>query len=148
MIGSYSPIHCRLVLTLIGILSVLLSIGAGFGFCFAAGWKVTEANEAIPIIMLGIGVDDIFVICNAIDQTPLSLPASKRLRLAMRHAGPTITITSLTNAFAFLAAISSTILAIQSFSFMAFACVIFLYLAVMTIFVPAACWDTVKVEKR
>ena len=98
--------------------------------------------------MLGIGVDDIFVICNAIDQTPLSLPASKRLRLAMRHAGPTITITSLTNAFAFLAAMSSNILALQSFSITAFSCIVFLYLGAMTLFVPAAYWDTMRVEKR
>ena len=98
--------------------------------------------------MLGIGVDDIFVICNAIDQTPLSLPASKRIRLAMRHAGPTITITSLTNAFAFLAALSSNIVALQSYSIMAFTCIIFLYLGLMSIFVPVAFWDTLRVEKR
>ena len=66
-LGSCSPVHCRLTLALIGICCVLLSVAAGFGICYIYDWKGTEMTNIIPILMLGIGVDDMFVICNAID---------------------------------------------------------------------------------
>ena len=47
---------------------MLLSVAAGFGVCFLYDWKGTEMSGVIPILILGIGVDDMFVICNAIDQ--------------------------------------------------------------------------------
>ena len=43
-IGSCSPIHCRLLLAIWGIIVVLLSTVAGHGLCFALGWKATNAN--------------------------------------------------------------------------------------------------------
>lgn len=88
---------------------IALATYAAHGLCYFAGWKYSDANGPIPIIMVGIGIDDIFVICNSLDQVSLKLPAATRLRLAVKHAGPTITITSLTNAFAFLAAMTSTL---------------------------------------
>ena len=65
--GSYSPIHCRLTVALFGIGCVLLSIAAGFGVCYLYEWRSTEMTSIIPVLVLGIGVDDMFVICNAID---------------------------------------------------------------------------------
>ena len=58
-------------------------------------------SGVIPILILGIGVDDMFVICNAIDQQPFNLPAEERVKKAMSHAGPSITITSITDGIAF-----------------------------------------------
>ena len=56
----------------------------------------------MPILMLGIGVDDIFVIINSIDQLSLNMKPIERLKQALSHSGPSITITSLTNSLAFL----------------------------------------------
>ena len=147
-IGSCSPIHCRLSLAIWGMVVVLLSTMAGFGICYALGWKKTSANDPIPLIMLGIGVDDIFVIINSLDQVSMSMPPAKRIRLAMRHAGPTITITSLTNALAFLAAMSSQLVALKSFSIFCCTCILLLYISMMTLYLPAVYWDTQRVSKR
>lgn len=111
LLGTCSPIHCRVTLALWSMILIVLSTYGAFGLCYLAGWKYTDANGPIPVIMVGIGMDDIFVICNALDQVSLKLPAATRLRLAVKHAGPSITITSLTNAFAFLAAMTSPLLA-------------------------------------
>ena len=73
------------------------------------GYEQNESHEALPILMLGIGVDDMFVVCNALDQSSLKKKPEDRLVECMRHAGPSITITSLTDAFAFLAGTSSQI---------------------------------------
>lgn len=66
-LGSCSPIHCRLIVALTGVLCVLLACASGFGICYIYGWKGTELISVLPVLILGIGVDDMFVICNAID---------------------------------------------------------------------------------
>ena len=98
--------------------------------------------------MLGIGVDDMFVICNAIDQTPLKNKPEQRLKEALGHAGPSITITSFTNALAFLSGYFSTIPAVKSFCIFATVTIIFLYTSVLTTFVPFIYWDTKRVAKK
>ena len=108
-LGSCSPIHCRLLVMVSGILCIILSTFAGNYIGFKLGYLMNDTHYAMPFLTLGIGVDDIFVICNAFDQTPLDLPASERIKRAMRNSGPSITITSLTNSFAFLVGVSSTV---------------------------------------
>ena len=39
-----------------------LGLGASFGFCFYAGWFFADMHPIIPFLLLGIGVDDMFVI--------------------------------------------------------------------------------------
>jgi len=60
-------VHCRIVIALIGVVCIVLSFEAGFGLAYINGWKYTEMNDTVPFIMMGIGVDDMFVICNALD---------------------------------------------------------------------------------
>ena len=98
--------------------------------------------------MIGIGVDDMFIICNALDQTSLKLTRRERFIEALRHAGPSITITSLTDCMAFLAGASSKIVGIKSFCLFASITVSMLYLSVMTIFLCIVYWDTWRVTKR
>lgn len=148
MLGSCSPIHCRVATTLLGFVCVLLSVEAATGLCCLLNLKFSEVHDTLPILMLGIGVDDMFVICNALDQTSFKLTPFERLRHAMGYAGPSITITSLTNAFAFLSGYVSSIPAVKSFCVVAAVTVMFLYTTVLTIFVPFLLWDTKRVGAK
>ena len=59
--------------------------------------------------LLGIGVDDMFVIVQCYDQlrpSELKLPMSERIGLTMQHAGMSILVTSITDICAF--AVGST----------------------------------------
>ena len=67
-VGSFSPLHCRLVVALTGVTCVLLACMSGFGICLIYNWKMTELSNMVPVLMLGIGVDDMFVVCNSLDQ--------------------------------------------------------------------------------
>ena len=98
--------------------------------------------------MLGIGVDDIFVICNALDQQKLEQSTETRFISALRHAGPAITITSLTNALAFLSGALSSIPIIQSFCMFCSLTIMMLYLSVMTMFLCVVYWDASRVAKK
>ena len=89
-----------------------------------------------------------FVMCNAVDQTDLSQTAYNRIHKALGHAGPAITITSLTNALAFAFGALSSLEALTSFCLFATMCIIFLYIWVMTIFLCVVVWDTERVHKK
>ena len=98
--------------------------------------------------MIGIGVDDMFVVCNSLDQVSLNLPPGERIRKALRHSGPSITITSFTNSLAFLAGANSILNGIQSFCFHASIMIMFLYLSVLTIFIAVLYWDAKRVHMK
>ena len=66
-LGTCSPLHCRLTLAVLGLVVVIVANAAGFGVSFSLGWLATEITNILPPLMVGIGVDDMFVICNAID---------------------------------------------------------------------------------
>ena len=89
-----------------------------------------------------------FVMCNAVDQTDLSQTAYNRIHKALGHAGPAITITSLTNALAFAFGALSSLEALRSFCLFATMCIVFLYIWVMTIFLCVVVWDTERVHKK
>ena len=67
VLGSFSTIHFRAVTSIVGMACVLLSITSGYGIAFALGLKVSQFNNILPFMVLGIGVDDMFVIVNTID---------------------------------------------------------------------------------
>ena len=147
-LGSLSPIHCRTVLTVTGLITVFISVYAGFGFSLMCGFVKDDFHEILYVLLMGVGIDDMFVICNALDQTPMHYSPEQRLRFALRHAGPSITITSLTNALAFFSGVISVIPSLGSFSFFCAVSVLILYFSVLTIFIPLVYWDTVRVQKR
>ena len=96
---------------MMGIMVIALSLGASFGFCFYLGIFFADMHPIIPFLLLGIGVDDMYVIVQALDnlsKADRSGPVHLRIGKAMEHAGVSITVTSLTDMAAFLIG-SSTI---------------------------------------
>lgn len=148
VLGTCSAMHCRLVVSLMGLVSVGLAYASGFGFVYLCGGETAGVHNLMPFLLIGIGVDDMFVICNAIDQTDLNSPAAERIRKAMIHAGPSITITSLTNSLAFAFGGINSLTALRSFCLFAAACIMMLYLIVMTFFLSVAVWDTERVGRK
>ena len=67
MLGSCSPIHCRVLISMTGIMTIVLASYAGIGLCSMLGYKKDEMHDTMLILMLGLGLDDMFVVCNALD---------------------------------------------------------------------------------
>ena len=148
MLGTFSGIHCRLVVSLMGLVCVGLAYASGSGLLFYLGGETAGVHNLLPFLLIGIGVDDMFVICNAIDQTDLHATAAERVRKAMQHAGPSITITSLTNSLAFAFGGLNSLTALRSFCVFAAVCILMLYLIVMTTFLCVVVWDTERVGRK
>jgi len=67
VLGTCSGMHCRLIVSLMGLFCVGIAYAAGFGFCFYVGGETAGVHGLMPFLLIGIGVDDMFVICNAVD---------------------------------------------------------------------------------
>ena len=148
VLGACSPIHFRSVSAMFGIFCVFISITAGYGIAFATGNLMSLIHNLLPFMLLGLGVDDMFVIVTCIDQTPQSWSPEKRFHVGLKHAGPSITITSLTDAIAFFLGSFTTLPALKSFCMFAAFCTITLYISFLTIFSPFFLYDLRRMHDR
>lgn len=75
----------------------------------------------MPFILLGIGVDDIFVLVRSVeevDEQHADLPLPERFEKALNLGGMSITVTSVTNAAAFMFGSLTSIPAVRWCAFM------------------------------
>ncbi|KAI0238225.1 Patched domain-containing protein 3, partial [Lamellibrachia satsuma] len=85
-------------LATVGVLSAGLALVSGFGLVLHAGIPFIDIVASSPFLILGIGVDDMFVMLAAWRQTDFRLPVEERMGKAFSEAALSITITSLTDA--------------------------------------------------
>ena len=116
------------------VFTVLLSCGAAFGITSWFGVRHNMLSMMLPLIMLGIGVDDSYVLVGAFRDTPPALPTAKRIQQALRTAGLSVTMTSLTDVAALMIGSFSDVEAIRGFCITASACVLIDYVFQITLF--------------
>lgn len=145
-LGAFSPMHCRCVVTLAVIFSVFLSYLASFGLLYMCGFHTSTFHSWLPFLAMSLAVEHAFVMCHAVDQTSLESTAYSRIHEALSHAGPAITITSLTTCFAFLSGMLSSLQALRSFCLFASVTTAMIYFSNMTLLLAVLVWDTRRVE--
>ena len=57
-----------LKILLTGLLSVIMALVSSYGICSVSGFFITPLHNFIPFLLLGLGVDDMFVIIQAFKQ--------------------------------------------------------------------------------
>lgn len=147
-LGSCSPVHMRATIALGGLFSIILSYLMGQGVSGLLGYEKAAVHSLLAFLLIGIGADDMFVICNAMDQTSLNDPLEKRFKEAMSKSGPSIVITSITNACSFLAGSVTPTSAMNSFCIYAALSISFLFFTCLTVFSCFMVWDTKRQIKR
>ena len=103
VLGDMNWIEQRALLSMAGMLVIGLSLGASYGLGFFLQIPFNDMCPVIPFLLLGIGVDDMFVIVQCLDNLD-HVPgesAEERVGKAMRHAGVSILVTSFTDALTF-----------------------------------------------
>ena len=71
------------------------------GLIMYCGIPFIGINMAAPFLMLGIGIDDTFVMLGAWRRTSIHAPVEDRMSEAFRDAAVSITITSVTDMLSF-----------------------------------------------
>ncbi|KAJ8305936.1 hypothetical protein KUTeg_016481 [Tegillarca granosa] len=148
-LGRFNLLEQKVFLSLAGILCVGLSIAFAYGFAIACGVLYGPVHALMPFMLLGIGVDDMFVIVESwknLAAEELDLPLPDRIALALKHAGVSVTVTSITDIVAFAIGASTVIPGLSAFCIYAALGILGLYLLVSTFFVACLTLDQLRVE--
>eukprot|EP00093_Oithona_nana_P004609 04609.XXX_235761_239797_1 [CDS] Oithona nana genome sequencing. len=89
------------MLGFLGVVSAVLATLASLGMVMYCGVPFIGINMAAPFLMLGIGIDDTFVMLGAWRRTSIHAPVPERMSETFKDAAVSITITSLTDMLSF-----------------------------------------------
>eukprot|EP00392_Amoebophrya_sp_AT5.2_P019009 g19696.t1 len=139
MLGKRDSVHSMVALSMASVLSVLLACQSGLGFAYYAGQKDTVLRFNVYFLILGLGVDDAFVLVAEFNRVMARHPDyswEQKFGAVVKYGGMSILVTSLTDAVAFFIGGTSSIPALSYFCFYAAFAVVFCFLFQLTFFVP------------
>lgn len=87
-----------------GLLTILMAFVSAVGICSVMGVPYGPVHTSLPFLMMGLGVDDLFVMMACWRQIQVkfshhSIP--EKMALMLSHAGASVTVTSFTDVVAF-----------------------------------------------
>uniref|UniRef100_A0A8C5Q6M2 Patched domain-containing protein 3 n=1 Tax=Leptobrachium leishanense TaxID=445787 RepID=A0A8C5Q6M2_9ANUR len=117
-----------------GVISPGLAIVSSFGLLLFCGvpYVITVANA--PFLILGVGVDDMFIIISSWEQTNVKSTVEKRMADTYAAAGVSITITTLTDVLSFYIGIMTSFGSVQSFCIYTGTALLFCFIYNLTCF--------------
>ena len=120
-----------------GILGVLIGLIVSYGLCSAMGLFYGPMHSMLPFLLLGIGIDDMFVIIQCwetLTEEQKKQSHVKKFGLTMQHAGTAITVTSVTDVIAFATGGFTVLPALRSFCIYASLGIVAIYIFQCTFF--------------
>lgn len=142
-------VYSRSLVVVWGVFTVALATVAGFGLSSIIGWKLNPISiQLVPFLALGIGVDDMFVIAHTTVYHAHFKDPRERMVKSIAVAGPSVLLTSVTNATAFFLAVFTPIPAVRTFVLQMGITALLTIVALLTIFVPVLVWDSKRVAAR
>ncbi|XP_069131976.1 patched domain-containing protein 3-like [Argopecten irradians] len=117
-----------------GVLPAGLAIMGSFGFCSAIGVDFVNMIGIMPFLVLGIGVDDMYILMSSLADAPFGASVEERISFTLQTSGVAITITSLTDFIAFMAGTLSVFKSVRNFCLYTGVAVALCYINVITFF--------------
>ncbi|XP_015275368.1 PREDICTED: patched domain-containing protein 3-like [Gekko japonicus] len=132
---SCSRIDCvrtKVWVAAFGVLSSGLAVLSSFGLLLFCGvpFVITAANA--PFLILGVGVDDMFILVSCWQQTKVKDGVKDRMADTYAEAAVSVTITTLTDVLAFYIGIATSFPSIQSFCIYTGTAFVFCYIYNLT----------------
>lgn len=151
MLGKFSCVEQRVYLSIAGISGVVMGIIVSYGFCSAIGLFFGPMHNVLPFLLLGIGIDDMFVIVQSWDTLSpkdQALSLQERFGKTLSHSGVAITITSITDVVAFAIGGTTVLPALKSFCLYASVGIVAIYWFQCTFFVAFMTLDQKRLESH
>ncbi|XP_071523040.1 patched domain-containing protein 3-like isoform X2 [Panulirus ornatus] len=149
MLGKFNLVEQRPLLSLMGLSCVGMSIFVSYGICSIFNVPFGPVNNVLPFLLLGLGIDDMFVIMQAwnnLSQKERKQELTHRIGYALKHAGVSITVTSLTDFAAFAIGSGTVLPALRSFCLYAAVGIAAVYFFQATFFVAWFALDQRRLE--
>lgn len=131
-----------------GVFVLFLGIGAAFSFIMLCGGPYVAFAGVLPFLVLGVGIDNMFIIIDAVDRQPPTLTSNTRIAQAFGEVGASITMTTLTDLVAFFVSMVTDFPAIRYFCMYAAFSIMFCYILVVTVFLGMLKLDVDRIEER
>ncbi|KAG7307929.1 hypothetical protein JYU34_006545 [Plutella xylostella] len=144
-------LEIRLTLGSVGLLSVGMAYVSAVSWCSAFGVSFGPVHSSLPFLLMGLGVDDMFVMKACWEQlTPEEMKKSVPVKvgLMLKHAGVSIVITSFTDIVALLIGAITILPSLQSFCIYAAAGVFFIFCYTVTFYVAVFTLDLRRIESN
>ncbi len=141
------PINGHVLLTLGGILTVFLGIGSSFGLVMYTATPFIGIVGVLPFMVLGVGIDDMFILVDTLDQREVGVRGSTRLVATLSCAGSSILMTTLTDLIAFVISTVTDFKGIQYFCVYAALSISFVFILMVTFFLALMKLDINRVEQ-
>ena len=77
--------------------AVALGILAGLGLSMWFRVQFVSIVGALPFLVLGIGIDDMFIMVDELDRQPRELSKTETIKAVMKHSGATVIMTTVTD---------------------------------------------------
>lgn len=114
MLGKFlNPLTGHSLLANAGVFAVALGILAGFGLAMWCRVPFVSMVGVLPFLILGIGIDDMFILVDELDRQQTSLSVVETVKEVMARSGATITMTTVTDLVAFAVSTSTSFPAIR-----------------------------------
>jgi predicted RND superfamily exporter protein len=148
-LGKRDHVHSMVAQSFFAILVI------GFSFVLANGLggyfqvKTSPLNNNIMFLLLGLGVDDAFVICSEFVRHTTAHPElsiEDRIQMTTRSGGISVLVTSLTDALTFLIGATTALPALSSFCIYAGIGVWGCFVFMMTLFLPLLALNARRAE--
>eukprot|EP00117_Sycon_ciliatum_P023871 scpid9671/ scgid20192/ Niemann-Pick C1 protein len=140
------PLRSRTLVALCGMLNVALALGASIGLVTYCGVMFSAIQVAMICVILAIGVDDMFVLCDALARQDPRLPRRERVGGALRQVGASIAMTSTTDAITFALVAINAVPGVEAFAINATVAVIVDFVLQVTFFVACLALDEQRVD--
>ncbi|XP_071496452.1 patched domain-containing protein 3-like [Diadema antillarum] len=124
----------KAILGCLGFISALLAIAASSGLLCFLGFHFNIVAASMPFLIIGIGIDDMFIMLAAWRKTNPRSTVEERMGKAYSEAAVSITITSITDALAFGIGAITPLPAVRIFCLFTGVTVVFDYLFQVTFF--------------
>ncbi|KAM3929228.1 patched domain-containing protein 3-like [Leptodactylus fuscus] len=124
----------KIWLTTVGVISPGLAILTSFGLLLLCGAPFARTVANAPFLILGVGVDNMFIIISCWQQTKVTSTIEERMADTYQEAAVSITITTLTDVLAFYIGIMTHFPTVQSFCIYTGTALVFCYIYCITFF--------------
>ncbi|XP_047375887.1 LOW QUALITY PROTEIN: patched domain-containing protein 3 [Sciurus carolinensis] len=130
----FDCVRNKMWVAIFGVVSVAFAVVSGFGLMLYIGvpFVIIVANS--PFLILGVGVDDMFIMISAWQKTSLRNSIEERMSNVYSKVAVSITITTVTNVLAFYTGIMSSFRSVQYFCIYTGTTLLFCYFYNITCF--------------
>jgi len=140
-LGRCHPVQSGSLVGAGAVATIILSIMTGYGLMFIIGVPFTSMTQIFPYVMVGVGLDDTFIITGAFGRTDKNKPIEERMQQVMLEVGVSITVSTLTTTVAFFLGCIATLPGIYWFCLYAAPTVLIDFVYQVTFFIAILAMD-------